>query len=35
MADFLFKRRTTFLVTCINEDAQGVPVALGGGGVAR
>ena len=34
MADFLFKRGTTFLVTCINQDAQGAPVDLGGAVIA-
>lgn len=34
MANFLFKRGTTFLVTCINEDAQGAPEDLGGAVIA-
>ncbi|GFE94926.1 hypothetical protein [Acetobacter persici] len=34
MADFVFKRGTTFLVTCINQDAQGAPVDLGGAVIA-
>lgn len=34
MADFVVKRGTTFLVTLISRDAQGVPVDLDGAVVA-
>ncbi|ATI11081.1 MULTISPECIES: hypothetical protein [Acetobacter] len=34
MSDFVFKRGTTFLVTCINQDAQGAPIDLGGAVIA-
>lgn len=30
MADFLFKRSATFLLTCQHQDAAGAPVALTG-----